>query len=200
MTVSLTLGHLILEYRYWIILPLACLEGPLVALVVGALAARDLFDIESAFVLLMLGDILPDFTCFLIGQRAARSGSLGRWLRCDRLGRPTQLMHDLWRQHGLKTMVVSKLSYGLSIPFLMTAGLTGLPIWRFASYAIPVTMIQYSAFLALGYYLGSYFRAVASISHYAQLIAAAAVLLAMMHVVVGSWLNRRLTPPSERGP
>jgi membrane protein DedA with SNARE-associated domain len=150
MTASLAIWHLILEYRYWIILPLACLEGPLVAFVVGALAARDLFDIESAFVLLMLGDLLPDFTCFLIGQRAARSGSVGRWLQRHRIGRSTQVVNGLWRDHGLKTMVISKLSYGLSTPLLMTAGMAGLPIWKFAAYALPVSLLQYAAFLTLG--------------------------------------------------
>jgi membrane protein DedA with SNARE-associated domain len=200
MTTSLPIWHLILEYRYWIVLPLACLEGPLVAFVVGALAARDLFDIESAFVLLMLGDILPDLTCFLIGRRAAGSDSVGRWLQRHRVGRSTQVVNAFWRDHGLKTMVISKLSYGLSTPLLMTAGMAGLPIWKFAGYALPVSLLQYAAFLTLGYYLGSHFGAIASISQYAQLIAAAVVLLGMMHVLVGSWLNRRLGSTSERKP
>ncbi len=200
MSVSPAIWPLVLEYRYWIIFPLACLEGPLVAFVVGALAARDLFDLEAAFALLMLGDIVPDLACFLIGQRAARSGSFGRWLKRGRIGRSTRLADALWRGHGLKTMVISKLSYGLSIPFLISAGLTGLPLWRFACYAIPITVLQYAAFLTLGFYLGSRFTAVASIAHYAQIIAAAVVVLAILHVLGGSWLNRRLTSASGREP
>jgi membrane-associated protein len=200
MTASLEIWRLILEYRYWIIFPLACLEGPLVAFVVGALAARDLFDLESAYGLLVLGDLVPDLACFLLGRRTARSGSFGRWLRRDRIGRPTQVVHTLWHQHGLKTMVISKLSYGLSIPLLMSAGLAGLPIWKFAGYAVPVSLLQYAAFLTLGYYFGAHVRAVASISQYAQLIAAAVVLLGVLHVVVGSWLNRRFSSASDREP
>jgi membrane-associated protein len=200
MSASPAVWQLVLEYRYWIIFPLACLEGPLVAFVVGALAARDLFDLEAAFALLMLGDIVPDLACFLIGQRAARSGSFGRWLRRGRIGRSTRLADTLWRGHGMKTMVISKLSYGLSIPFLISAGLTGLPLWRFAAYALPVTALQYGAFLTLGYYLGSRFAAVASIAHYAQIIAAAVVLLGILHVLGGSWLNRRFTSASGREP
>jgi membrane-associated protein len=198
MTASLEIWPLILDYRYWIIFPLACLEGPLVAFVVGALAARDLFDIESAFGLLMLGDLVPDLACFLIGRRAARSGSFGRWLKRGRIGRSTQVVSALWREHGVKTMVISKLSYGLSIPCLISAGLAGLPIWKLASYAIPVSLLQYAAFLTLGYFLGSHLREVASISQYAQLIAAAVVLLGILHVVVGSWLNRRLGAGSRK--
>jgi membrane-associated protein len=200
MTASLEIWHLVVEYRYWIIVPLACLEGPLVAFVVGALAARDLFDIESAYGLLMLGDMVPDLACFLIGRRAARSGSFGRWLKRDRIGRSTQVVNALWRQHGLKTMVISKLSYGLSTPLLMTAGLAGLPIWQFAGYALPVSLLQYAGFLTLGYYLGAHFRAVASISQYAQIIAAAVVLLGILHVLAGAWLNSRLASASDREP
>ncbi len=53
-------GHLIVAYRYWIIFPLACLEGPLVAFAVGSLTARGAFDIFAAFAVLMLGDLVPD--------------------------------------------------------------------------------------------------------------------------------------------
>ena len=97
--------------------------------------------------------------------------------------------------HGLKTMAISKLSYGLSIPFLISAGLTGLPLWRFACYAIPITVLQYAAFLTLGFYLGSRFTAVASIAHYAQIIAAAVVVLAILHVLGGSWLGIDASSP-----
>ncbi len=197
MSESLQVWHLVLAYRYWIILPLACFEGPLVAFIAGALCARGFFEIEFVFCLLLLGDIIPDFGCFLLGRYAAHSAFFGRLVGRRHIGHPLRVTTALWHRHGFKTMVFGKLSYGLSMPFLVSAGLAGLPLWKFAGYACPVSVLQYALFLASGYYLGWRMNAIASFWQYAPIILAAVLVLAVLLMVVGAWLNRQLSLMSD---
>ena len=197
MSDSVRIVHLVLEYRYWVIFPLACIEGPLIAFLVGALAARDLFDIEFTFWLLLLGDIVPDFCCFLAGHYAARSVFFSRIVERTRIGFPVRAVTALWGRHSVKTMVIGKLSYGLSMPFLVSAGLSELSLWKFCSCAIPVSILQYSLFLTSGYYLGSHMNKVASVWHYSQIVMAAVLVLATLSIFVGARINRRFTSMSD---
>ncbi len=81
---------LICAYKYWIIAPLACIEGPMVAIIAGALVARGLFDVEVIFALLLLGDIIPDFGCYLVGYCAWRGRMFRRPAETLRTGRATK--------------------------------------------------------------------------------------------------------------
>ncbi len=193
-----SVGHLIVAYRYWIIFPLACLEGPLVAFAVGSLTARGAFEVFSAFAVLLLGDLVPDVSLFLIGKRASRSRRLARWAdRYEHVGRSARAMHAAWRRHGFRTMFVSKISYGLAAPLMVSAGSSGLSVWRLIAYAIPVTLFQYGVLFALGYYLGSRFKQIESVWRYLGAVAAGVVLVFVLRIAIGHWLERRVDPDSD---
>lgn len=60
--------HLILEYRYWIIIPLSFIEGPIVAFVVGTLSFLGYFNPFFAFSIFFLRDVLLDGFFYALGK------------------------------------------------------------------------------------------------------------------------------------
>src|SRR5579859_2852137 len=60
--------HLILVYRYWILFPLACFEGPITGFIIGTLVALGYFNVFAAYFLLVMGDIIPDTAYYLLGR------------------------------------------------------------------------------------------------------------------------------------
>lgn len=152
------IAQLILEYRYWILIPLTFLEGPIIAFIAGTLASVGYFNIYALAGLFFVRDIGMDLLCYAIGyygwrwpwvkRMAARAG-----ITDNHLG---EVQH-LWHHHGFKTMFLSKLSYGIAAAFIVVAGMVHMSLKRFAVYGVIVTILQYGTLLMLGYFLGTAF-------------------------------------------
>jgi membrane-associated protein len=154
-------GHtaqLILEYRYFILIPLTFLEGPIVAFIAGTLASVGYFNIFALGALFFVRDVGMDLTCYAIGHY----GWQWPWVRrlAAKAGITDAHLGDvqhLWHHHGFKTMFLSKLSYGIAAAFIVVAGVVRMSLKRFVAYGIIVTLLQYGTLLLLGYFLGAAF-------------------------------------------
>lgn len=152
------IAQLILEYRYWILIPLTFLEGPIVAFVAGTLASVGYFSLLALGGLFFVRDVSMDLVCYGLGhygwkwsyvrRLAAKAG-----ITDEHLGE----VHYLWHHHGFKTMFFSKLSYGIAAAFVVVAGTVNMPLRRFMAYGVVVTVLQYGSLLMLGYFLGAAF-------------------------------------------
>ena len=70
--------ELILQYRYWILIPLSFIEGPVVAFVAGMLASMGYFNIYFLSALFFVRDVGLDGVYYAIGHfggaQTSRSG------------------------------------------------------------------------------------------------------------------------------
>ncbi len=173
-----TIIQLLIHYRYLILFPLAAFEGPVVAFVVGILTAAGYFNPFVAYIILLFGDIIPDSIYYFIGRHGERKTFVARYgARVGITEERFDIIKKLWHRHGLKTMFVSKLAYGLSTPFLVAAGFAGLPARKFYEYAVPVTVAQYAILMALGFYFGNSYALIEQYLQNAELIVAAAFII-----------------------
>ncbi|MDO8183802.1 MAG: VTT domain-containing protein [bacterium] len=145
---------LIIHYRYLILFPIAAIEGPMVALVVGFLISLGYLSFIPAYIILLFGDIIPDTIYYYLGRFGNHDKLRAKYFKPESfLDRNSKIIEHLWNNHGGKTMFFSKLAYGLSIPFLISAGFVKIPLKRFLSLTIPVTIFQYGVLIAVGFYL-----------------------------------------------
>lgn len=150
---------LILTYRYAILLPLACLEGPILALAVGFLVKLGYFSAIPAYLLMCAGDFFPDIFYYWVGHFGNKYKFLEKYaLRLQFATKNFPIIEKLWHEHSFKMMFLSKLAYGLSTPLLFSAGLAKMNFKKFVFLAFPITLFQYAIILMLGYYLGSYYE------------------------------------------
>ena len=155
------LTQLILAYRYWILIPLCFIEGPIVAFVAGALASVGYFNVYLLALIFFVRDIAMDAIMYVIGRFGGET-RFAKWFlnKVHVTDEHLQGVHALWERHAGKTMFFSKLSYGLSATFLIVAGLVKLSPKKYFTYAAIVTVLQYGVLLVLGYYFGGAFGTV----------------------------------------
>lgn len=185
--------EVILQYRYWILFPLAFFEGPIVAFVVGTFVALGYFNIFLASSIMLLGDLVPDTACYFFGRYGKRKTLISRY--AAKIGIKEEhfdAIQRLWNKHPGKTMFFSKLAYGLSTPFLVSAGLVGMSLKRFVCYAFPITMIQYAIFLALGYYFGNSFRLVSDKVEIVQIAIGGGVAVIVAYYFLTRYMRKKL--------
>lgn len=186
---------LILQFKYLILIPLAAIEGPMIALVAGFLVSTGTLDPFLAFGILLLGDIIPDSIYYAIGrygnQRKAQE-------KIRLIANNYDTLVKLWHRHPAKTMFLGKLAYGLSQFFLISAGLVKMPYKKFMSYALPVTFVQFGALMIIGYYLGGSYEI---ISRYVRdagiVIAIFAIVFFTIYIALAKYARKKVLEINE---
>jgi membrane protein DedA with SNARE-associated domain len=178
-----SLAPALIEYRYWILIPLSLLEGPTVAFVTGTLASLGYFNLYIAYGIFIVKDTVVDGIYYYVGRFAGEKPAVRRLLTKAHVT-PAEMDHVRlqWHRHGWRTMSVGKLSWGLSPAFLAIAGMVALPVASFFRYAVGIALVQYSVLLALGYYFG---HAIGTVSQAIRIMGysvAGATLVAIVYV------------------
>ena len=147
--------ELILQYRYWILIPLSFIEGPVIAFVAGTLASVGYFNMYFLAALFFIRDVGLDGIYYAIGHFGARTAFVQRML--VRIGvTPDHLeqVRVLWEKRPGWTMFIGKLSYGIASAFIVVAGVGKMRLPKFFLYGSIVAVLQYGTLLFAGYYLG----------------------------------------------
>jgi len=168
---------LILQYKYLILLPLAAIEGPVLALVAGFLIYLGYLQFFPVYLILILGDVIPDVIYYFVGHFGSKSKLIEKYkTRWGMIYRNLGLIESLWQHHPVKTMILTKWAYGLSTPLLISAGLVGMSLRRFVSYTLPISIVNYAVILTVGYYLGHSYQLAEKYLEYAGIIVAIALV------------------------
>lgn len=186
-----TLTHLILEYRYWILIPLSFIEGPVIAFIAGTLASVGFFDMYFLSVLFFVRDVGLDGVYYAIGYFGGRSAFTERMLK--RIGITDDHLvkvRGFWERRPFTTMLIGKLSYGIASAFIVVAGMVKMPLTIFFKYGAVVAVIEYGSLLFAGYFLGASLggSAVQIINNVQYVIAVSAIALSIYYIV--SWRAR----------
>src|ERR1700730_3666378 len=61
--------YLLDEYKYFILFPLAIVEGPILAVIAGFLCMRGILNIGLVLPVIVLADMVSDSACFFLGRK-----------------------------------------------------------------------------------------------------------------------------------
>ena len=191
--------ELILQYRYWILIPLSFIEGPLIAFVAGTFAAAGFFNMYFLAVLFFVRDVGLDLIYYAVGHFGGRTAFAERMLR--KLGITDDHLEQvriLWVKRPGWTMFIGKLSYGIASAFIVVAGMVKMPLRTFVFYGSIVAVLQYGVLLFAGYYLGTSFggNTVRIVSN-AQYVIAFAALAISGYYIFGWYMRKRLLKEGE---
>jgi membrane protein DedA with SNARE-associated domain len=186
--------ELILNYRYWILIPLSFLEGPIIAFIAGTLAAAGYFNVYVLSVFFIARDVIVDLVMYAIGYYGAKTRFV-QWLlkRFKVSDKEMDDVKQLWNKNAGKTMFFSKLSYGVAAAFIMLAGMVEMPLKKFILYGTLVAIAHYGTLLVLGYYLGN--SVGGSISHILaniQYVLAGATIVITAYFLFKRFINKKM--------
>src|ERR1035437_5380183 len=164
---------LLIKYKYLILLPLAMTEGPLLAIVVGFFIHLGYLSLLPSYLILILGDLVPDNVYYYIGRYSSKSKVIEKYKsKLTFLSKHFDRIETIWHTHTFKTMFFSKLAYGLSIPLIIISGNVKLPYKKFILSANIVAIFQYGIFLIIGYYFGRSYELMGKYAKFAGIMIA----------------------------
>ncbi len=185
---------LIIKYKYAALFPLAAIEGPVISLIIGFSIKLGYLSFLPSYIILIFGDLIPDLTYYYIGRFGNEKNLVEKYAKKSKFIKNNfEVINKLWHYHGVKTMFFSKLAYGLSTPFLISAGLVKMPVKRFIKYALPVTLLQYAVIMSIGYMLGSSYQAAEKYIKYTGLtIAGIIIVLIVGYVFLTRYIGKKV--------
>ena len=157
MTMDLaTATALILHFKYWIMVPVAFFEGPILAMLCGILIHQGLLELVPTFALLYFVDLLGDAMWYWLG----REWGLGFLSRFGRFVSITEnqieIMRKLFQKYHVSILLFSKITMGLGFPgaVLFTAGLSHIPFPRYMLLNATGQIVWTGFLVGVGYWLG----------------------------------------------
>jgi membrane protein DedA with SNARE-associated domain len=155
---SQDLTRLLIEYRYWILVPLAIIEGPIVALVSGTLASLGYFNLYALALFFFVRDMAMDGLYYYAGYFGSRTKFAQKMLRKIKVQHSQmEAVRTLWEEHPARTMFLGKFSYGIAQAFIVVAGTVKMNLRKFFGYGALAALAQYITLLLLGYFFGNAF-------------------------------------------
>lgn len=152
-------------------------EGPLLGVFAGFLIRHSALLLLPTYGVLLLGNVVPDLVCYGLGHYGSKKSFVEKYgKRFAFVQKHFPLMERLWKEHFKKTIILSKLAYALSTPFLVSAGLFRVPFKKYISHTIVIDLFAIAAFLALGYIFGEAYALIAQYIDYAGMLIAALFL------------------------
>jgi membrane protein DedA with SNARE-associated domain len=193
------LTPLILQYRYFILIPLSFVEGPIIAFFAGSLASLGYFNIYVLAVFFFMRDVIVDGLCYWIGY-SLRDKSFVRKI-ASKVGITDDHLEDakkLWSEHPGKTMFLSKLAYGVAAGLIVVAGMVRMPFKKFMTWGAVVAILHYITLLFLGYFFASSFGSIENILSKIQYVVLALVVLATAYYFFKRYMGRKLKEQEEK--
>jgi len=186
--------RLLVEYRYWILIPLTFLEGPVVAFAAGTLASLGYFKMYELAALFLVRDLLADSAYYAAGYFGRRSRAIRRvlaWLKIDDAS--LDRFRERLLKHPIQTIFIGKLSYGVASTIIVGFGVIRMNYVTFMAYGVWVTILQYGVLLTLGFYYGVSLGArLTNILDALQYLAAGVAVVAVVYYLFGRSMRDRL--------
>jgi membrane protein DedA with SNARE-associated domain len=152
------LYYLILTYKYWLLLPLVTIEGPIATMVSSFFVSLGVLNVYLVFVVVVLGDVLGDVIYYWIGRKGGKKlvGKYGKrlGLTAERLEK-TKNHTD---RHLGKTVFIGKLIQAPVFIIMIAAGMTKYDFRKYIMLMILVSIPKALLYMVIGYYFGEYYQ------------------------------------------
>ncbi len=141
--------QLLLTYKYLILMPLAIIEGPIVAVICGFLVTLNILNPLLVYVILVIGDIIGDGIIYYIGYSGKRFLKYFRVTE-EKLEKAKTFFHE----NHKKAIIMSKLMHGIGFTGLVAAGASHVPYKRYFKTCTLISMIQSAVMIIIGVLFG----------------------------------------------
>jgi len=196
--VDLTLlAALILQFRYFFLVPAALAWGLPVCMLAGVAIRVGTLELIPAYAAVMAGELIGDVFWYWAGRHWGVRFTLGfgKYVSIDQSH--IDLAKRLFGKYNQRILLVSKLTSGLgfAIPILFTAGMTRMPFFSYMRANLIGQFFWSGGLIAIGYFFGDLYLRVNDAFERATIVSLA-VILTFLLIGFARYLGRRLTQQS----
>lgn len=171
--------ELLLTYKYIILMPLAIIEGPIVAVICGFLITLKVLNPFWVYIILVAGDIVGDGGIYYIGYKGKR------FLKYFRItDEKLEKAKTYFRDNHKKAIIMSKLVHGIGFTGLIAAGASHVPYKRYFKTCALISVVQSAVMILIGVLFGHAYVQIGKYLNYYAAIISVIVLIILLFVFI----------------
>jgi len=192
MHIETILGYLV-TYRYFLIVPITIVEGPIIMVLCGFLLRFGTFDLIPLYATLMVSDLIGDVIWYCIGRFWGLPfvKKFGKFFSITEktLEKATALFH----KHHNKILFISKITmgFGFALVTLVTAGIAKVPFKKYLAFNVAGQLIWTAALLGVGYFFGNIYTSINKGFRDIALVALAIIVIIAIYGF-GKYISKRI--------
>ena len=171
--------ELLQTYKYFIIIPLATIEGPIISVICGFLTTLGVFNLYLVFVVMLLGDILGDAIQYSIGYFGKR---FLPYLKIS--DEKLESAKIYLKNNHKKAIVASKLLYGIGFVGLIAAGALHVPYFKYFKTCALISVIQSLVMITIGIFFGQAYVIIEKYFNYYAALSSVVVLVILFFIFI----------------
>jgi membrane protein DedA with SNARE-associated domain len=181
---------LLAQYKYLILLPMAIVEGPILAIIAGLLCSQGLLNAGYAYVIIVLGDIAGDTIVYLLGRwgESPVLRKLSRFLGFSEIKMAKARI--FFENNPNKTISLSKLILGVGVAGIFMAGHAKIPYKKFMGICFTTSALQYIVYLSIGFLFGEAYKQINNYLNYFATLSILAALATGLFFLIKSKLKK----------
>jgi len=145
---------LIRSHGLLIVAPIAVVEGPIVSIIAGHLAARGYFDFLVLTIVLIVADLAGDLVFYGLGRFGRDRLSPRLMARLGLQQARADALASQFRRRGGQILFFGKFTQGAGAAILFAAGAARMPFGPFFLYNGCATVLKSVALVAIGAFFG----------------------------------------------
>lgn len=168
---------LLAKYKYLILFPIAVLEGPFAAIIAGFLSSSGIFNIFLVYLFIVMGDMVGDSFYYFLG-RLCGSSIIKHGYHIGISAEKLENAKKYFTNYHHRTIIISKLAYGIGISGLVAAGILKISYKKFMRTCFYIAIIQSAFLISIGFIFGhAYLQIEQYLNIYSKIILAIALVL-----------------------
>jgi len=160
---------LLTKYGYFILFPLAVIEGPIITVIGAFWASLGYLNVFIVYGVVIIGDLVGDVVFYAIGRWGGRK-FLEKWGRYFGVS-PDHVLHleKQFEKYSGKTILFGKWTHFVGLAILIVAGMAKMPFRKFIWLNFVSSLPKSLAFIIIGYYFGQAYQQIDKYFGYATL-------------------------------
>ena len=170
--------QLLLTYKYFILIPLAIIEGPIVSVIAGFLATFGFFNLLVVYAVMVSGDIIGDGIFYYIGYSGK---NLFRYFKINE--EKIEKAKVYFENNHRKAIAGSKIMWGIGTAGLIAAGALRVPYQRYFKTCALYSLAQSFIMMLLGIFFGQAYGIIGKYFDYYAAVISILVLVVLLFFV-----------------
>lgn len=174
-----TLITLILQYRYFALYPAVFLEGPLVTMLAGFLVSLNILDPIISLIIITAGDVSSDTFFYCLGWLSKIWHRTAWVAKRFQLAGKEKTFIRIFNRHGIKMVIIGKLTHALAGIVFMGAGYSRISPLRVLNYSVLGAFGKAMIFMYVGYLAGTAYERFYFYLEYGSLIISLLIIVSV---------------------
>lgn len=168
---------LLAKYGYFILFPIAVVEGPIITIIAGFLVSLGIMNVFLVYAVVMAGDIVGDTGVYMMGRSGGALFSRYFKKHAEKISKAKAY----FEVHRHKALVMSKIFHGVGVTGLFTAGMLHIPYKHYITVCFITTTVQSIVLVTIGILFG---HAYIQINKYLNYYAASTIIFGAIIIFI----------------